>query len=170
MPSMAATYTFTGEAVEIPTSGPADPSFIYVEGVEGVVTNVSLSFNGLTHKFAKETMVALSNPDGWASLIWDGVKCKYNGIDVVFTDLAEESLEDRCGSGGSLESGTYSSGLSDDDHAFTIPIAPIRPLFPTLNELILPNPNGRWILWAEDFISGDGGTIGSWEIIIETED
>ena len=51
-----------------------------------------------------------------------------------------------------------------------IPIAPIRPLFHTFDELVLPDPNGRWILWSEDFVGGDGGTIESWEIVIETAD
>lgn len=167
-PATAATYVFAGDAVEIPTKGPADPSFIYVEGVEGEVTKVSLRLTGLTHGYGKETMIALSNPDGWAALIWDAADCKYSAANLLFSDDAETALADQCTSGRQLPTGSYRSGYLKGSHVFTIPIAPIPPLFETLNELILPDPNGRWILWAEDFVSGDGGRIGGWELIIET--
>ncbi len=163
-------YTFTGEEVAIPTKGPADPSFVYVENVEGVVTNISLTFNGISHRYGKETMIALSNPDGWATLIWDAPYCKFNNVNLLMSDTDAIDMGEACGGGTALEDGTYSVGSSKANHEFSIPIAPIRPLFETLNELILPDPNGRWILWAEDFMSGDGGTITSWELIIETQD
>jgi len=165
----AATYVFPGELVDIPTIGPANPSFVYVEGVEGTISNISIKFNGLEHRYGRETMIALSNPDGWATLIWDAPHCKFSDIDVLIADNAALSLEDNCKSGQSLESGPYLPGYSNAGHQFTIPIAPVRPLFHTMSELLLPNMNGRWILWVEDFSSGDGGEITSWEIIVETE-
>jgi hypothetical protein len=166
----AATYVFPGEAIEVPTSGPADPSFIYVEDVEGKVVDISIKFNSFSHRFAKETMVAISNPDGWATLMWDGVNCKFDSIEITISDEAATSLEEECQSGSYLESGAFRGGFNNAAHEFTIPIAPMRPLFQSMNELIMESPNGRWILWAEDFVSGDGGTVTGWELIIETED
>lgn len=165
-----ATHIFQGESVEIPESGPADPSFIYVEGVEGVVVDITVKFYGFSHRYGEETMIALSNPDGWATLIYDGPDCVISNADLVFNDEAEASLGDVCISSNYLTAGTFTAGYSVDDHIFTIPIAPIRPLYATLKELILPDPNGRWILWSEDYVGGDGGTLTTWEIIIETED
>lgn len=169
-PALATTFIFQGPAVIIPPKGPADPSFIYVEGVAGVVRNIKVNFNGFLHKFGEETLIAVTNPDGWATLIWDAADCKFNTVDITLDDEAETSIESRCGSGAVLGAGSYRPGYAADDRELTIPIAPMRPMFQTLKELIMPNPNGRWILWAEDYVSGDGGAMASWEIIVETEE
>jgi hypothetical protein len=166
----AEVFTFPQVGFEIPTSGPANPSIIYVEGVTGVVKNISVKLNAVTHGYASETMFAVSNPNGWATLIWDSPQCKFNNSTIKFSDLAAQTFEAGCRSGLVLANGEYKSANNVGVRRFTIPIAPITPLYKTLNELILPDVNGRWILWGEDFVSGDGGNLGGWELIIETED
>lgn len=166
----AATFSFKGPAVEIPPKGPADPSFIYVEGIVGVVRNITVKFNGFLHKYGEETMIALTNPDGWATLIWDAADCKFNTVDITLNDEAEKAIESLCTSGATLGTGSYRPGYAGSDRELSIPIAPMRPMFPTLKEIMMTDPNGRWILWAEDFTTGDGGTMTGWEITVETED
>ena len=162
----AETYTFTGEAVEIPTSGPADPSFIYVEGVKGEVLDIKLTLTNLDHRYGAEAMLVISNPDGWSTLLFDGPRCRFTGVDIVFADDAEEDVGEGCSS--TIASGTYRPGHANNDHEFTIPIAPLPPYEATLGALAMPDLNGRWILWAEDFVSGDGGTIDNWVLEITT--
>ena len=168
--AQSAIFTFPQPGFELPTSGPANPSVVYVEGVTGVVKNVSVKLSGLTHSYASETMIALSNPNGWATLIWDGPQCKFTNSNINFTDLATTTFETGCRSGAIMTNGNYKSANSVGLRRFTIPIAPIIPLYKTLNELILNDVNGRWILWAEDFVSGDGGRLNNWDLVIETED
>ena len=169
-PALGGTYTFVGGPLSIPESGPADPSFLYVEGVEGKMTSVTVKLNNFSHRYGEETMIALSNPDGWATLIYDAPDCVITSADLVFYDEAPDWLGDKCTWSSQLNGGEFRTGYSAGTHEFTIPIAPIRPLFETLAELFLEDPNGRWILWSEDFVGGDGGTADSWELIIETED
>ncbi len=166
----AAIFTFPQPGFDLPPQGPANPSIVYVEGVTGPVKNVSVKFTGLTHGYASETMIAISNPNGWATLIWDGPQCKFNNSNIQFTDLATSIFETACRSGIVLLNGDYKSANNTGLRRFTIPIAPIIPLYKTMNELILSDVNGRWILWVEDFVSGDGGRLVSWDLIIETED
>ena len=166
-PLEAATYVFAGEAITIPASGPANPSFIQVEGVLGTVTGVTVAFNNFSHSYGREIMVALSNPNGGTALIFDAPPCSIRGVDLVFADDAENDFASSCSN--TLPEGDYTPGFSAAEHAFTIPIAPLRPFYTSLNELILPDPNGRWILWSEDFVGGDGGAIESWELTIETD-
>ena len=168
--AQSAVFTFPQPGFDLPTSGPANPSIVYVEGVTGVVKNIAVKLNGLTHGYASETMIALSNPNGWATLIWDGPQCKFNNSNVQFADIATTTFETGCRSGAVMANGDYKSANSVGLRRFTIPIAPIVPLYKTLNELVLADVNGRWILWAEDFVSGDGGRLGSWDLVIETED
>jgi hypothetical protein len=164
----AEVYTFAGSPVEIPPKGPANPSFLSVQGVVGVVKNISVKFNNVDHKYGGETMLALTNPNGFSSLIWDKVSCKFHATNLLFTDSAEQDLSAGC-TGGTIASGTYLAGNDQGDREFTIPIAPTRPMFARFEPLISANLNGRWILWAEDFTTGDGGSIDSWEVIIETQ-
>jgi len=168
--AQAEIFTFSQTGFEIPTSGPATPSIIYVEGVTGKVKNISLRLKLMTHLYASETMFAVSNPDGWATLIWDAPQCKFNNSNVLFTDLSPVVFETACRGGVVLPNSEYRTADNAGTRRFTIPIAPLVPLFKTLNELILNDVNGRWILWAEDFVAGDGGRLGGWELIIETED
>lgn len=166
----AATYTFEGGPLSIPTSGPADPAFLYVEGVEGVVTNITFQINGISHYYGRETMLALANPNGYATLIWDAPSCVFESADITISDAATEDIGQACDNNEYLSEGVFTPGFMDSTNQFTIPIAPIRPLFLTLADLILENPNGRWILWSEDFVGGDGGDADSWQLIIETQD
>ncbi len=166
----AAIFTFPQPGFDLPPQGPANPSIVYVEGVTGTVKNISAKFTGMTHGYASETMIAISNPNGWATLIWDGPQCKFSNSNIQFTDLATSTFETACRSGVLLPNGAYKSANNTGLRRFTIPIAPIIPLYKTLNELILSDVNGRWILWFEDFVSGDGGRLASWDLIIETED
>lgn len=168
--AQAATYEFFGDTVTIPTKGPSDPSFISVEGVTGNVTSVRVTLQGMKHLYAKETMVAVSNPDGWATLLWDGADCKFNVVDITFDDAANTALATRCSTSSTIPTGSYRPGLATMQRQFTIPIAPMRPMLDTMSEMIQENLNGRWILWAEDFVSSDGGVIAGWKITIETED
>lgn len=163
----AATYVFAGDAVSIPERGPANPSFVYVEGVQGAVTAVTVAFTDFTHDYGQEIMVALSNPNGGTTLIFDGPSCRLVDVDLTFADDAPDDVESSCRN--ILPEGKYRPGYSGEDHTFTIPIAPLRPFYTTLNELALPDLSGRWILWSEDFVGGDGGSIESWELTIETD-
>jgi subtilisin-like proprotein convertase family protein len=168
--AQSAVFTFPQPGFNIPTSGPVNPSIVYVEGVTGVVKNVAVKLNGITHGYASETMIAISNPNGLATLIWDAPSCKFSYSNIQFTDTATSTFEMGCRGGFVMLNGDYKSANSVGARRFTIPIAPIIPFYKTLNELILSDVNGRWILWAEDFVSGDGGTVASWELVIETED
>lgn len=159
------TYTFRSEnPITIPIFGPADPGILYVEGVPEDVVNITLRLFGYKHRFTAETMVALTNPNGFTTLIWASVSCRVTApIDLEFIDGTEENFRDNC------STGTYLPGAEQRERTFTLPIAPKKPYFAELNQLIeADGVDGRWLLWSEDFSRGDGGEITSWEIIFET--
>ena len=166
----AKTYTFSGRSIQIPDVGPADPSLVYVEGIpEGVAYDLTVKINGMTHKYGGETMVVLSNSDGWSTLLWAAPYCQFESTPIAFNDNAERSMEDDCKRRSVFQSqGNYQTYFENRSFNFTIPIAPQRPFLASLNELLFDNVNGRWVLWVEDFYSGGSGSIESWDIIIET--
>lgn len=169
----AATYTFTSDGpVHIPDMSPADPSFMIVEGISGRVIDITVHLKGVTHRYGRETMLALSNPDGFTTLLWAGAACKFEQSDLTLTDRVDTEIKTDCKSSTVFPSGgSYQPGYNNSKtHDFTIPIAPERPYYSTLNELIQDDLNGRWILWAEDFSNGDAGSLDKWELVLTTQD
>lgn len=165
----AATYTFRGGALTIPEQGPADPSFMQVEGVEGDVTRIMVGIEHLQHHYnGDEISIVLTDPDGFAAGIFDRFSCRLSDESFTIDDSGAKSVQEGC-SRGSLRGGTFNLKFTNNvSNEFTIPIAPRRPFLKSLAELGRPNPNGRWILWAEDFASGDGGGVTAWTITVET--
>ncbi len=164
----AAQYSFVyDKKIEIPPFGPADAGIIYIEGIAGNVTSITLKLFGYSHRFTYETMIAISNPYGDTTLIWSGITCNipYDApIDLVFTDASQEEFGRK-----NCSSGTYTPGLEWAQRSFTIPFAPTPPFNSSLNKLVeAEDLNGRWILWAEDFTQGDGGYIERFELVFET--
>ncbi len=168
----AAVYQFSGTNITIPTRGPADASFVYVTDIVEPVVKISVRINNLSHAYLDDTKLVLSNPNGYSVLLWDKFACKPNGTTILFADDALTEFSRKCYGSLSLNaySGTHKPGISQTTRQFTIPIAPVGPHSSTLAEIIPNSPNGRWILWTEDFVSSDGGIIGSWDLIIETQE
>ena len=165
-----AVYQFRGNSITIPTRGPSDASIVYVTDISDPIVKISVRINNFSHTYLDDTKLVLSNPNGYSTLLWDKFVCKVNGITILFADDAPTEFSKKCVSSITLNaySGTHKPGISATTRQFTIPIAPTGPHAPTLAEIIPQTANGRWILWTEDFISSDGGTIESWDLIIET--
>lgn len=159
------TYEFTvEEGIEIPNIGPAMPVEIFASGIEGTVVDMELTLVGFRHGYIQETALALSNPAGLTTLLVDGVRCRlYSPADVGFSDRALGHFGTNCASG------LFLPGEEVLTRDFSLLIAPKRPFFVEFGDLLKDDPNGRWVFWAEDYVSGDGGEIASFVLKITTE-
>jgi hypothetical protein len=74
--ALAAPTTFSNtSAIQIPDSGAANPypSEINVQGLSGVITDVNVKLNGLTHGWPDDVAVQVVGPDGTSVLLMSDV-------------------------------------------------------------------------------------------------
>ncbi len=144
-------------------------STINVSGVSGVISNLKVMLNGLTHIQTQDIDILLVSPNGRASILMsDTGTGTSSGVNLTFDDTAATTIPNTV-----IPSGTYrptNNGNSSDD-SFPTP-APFRPYFEFNNQLSNFNnfsPNGDWTLYVVDDRANDAGTIaGGWSLDITT--
>jgi subtilisin-like proprotein convertase family protein len=163
------TFTFSGPAVPIPdgtAAGPGAPAnaVLNVSGVTGLINDINFSINGtacsnvagsttvgLDHTFVSDLTLTLKSPAGTTVPVI--VQTDGSGNNFCQTILDDESA------GASIQ--TVTSGSAP----FTGSFKPAA----SLTAFDQQDPNGNWTLIAQDFFSGDTGSIRNFSIIITPE-
>ncbi len=174
--SALATKTFSNtNTIAIPVSGSSGvaspyPSYIDVSGVNGWVTNVSVTLHDFYHTFPDDVVVILVGPQGdQVSLMMDsGSGTDASGLTLTFDDGAALPIP----SDGPLSSGTFKP-----NQGAGVPSGACSPMpapYPSgdygnaLSVYTGKDPNGDWSLYVCDESGGDFGAFeGGWSLHIE---
>jgi hypothetical protein len=153
------------------------PATIAVSGMpNGVITDVNLLFNDLTHTTPRDIDLLLSASNGRRALVMSDVGNVGQGQEDAVVDL-DLILDDEAGTplpvSEQLSSGTFqpTNHLAAGDtkaDAFTAP-APAPDGSVALSTFDGADPNGTWQVWMMDDVGGDKGTIASWALQITAE-
>jgi hypothetical protein len=149
----------------IPDNGATSTS-IDVFGLQGTISGLSLTLNGVNHSYAQDLVFGLVAEDlGLGLVFWSGAGGS-NAIDnatVRFTDSASGFLPlptfdpSPVTSGSYLPSNWFAYGINGVTNALT---------FADFNGF---DPNGRWTLLAFDVLPGDTGSVdGGWSLAFTT--
>lgn len=155
------------------------PSDIDVLGLSGVVTNVSVTINGLTHSSPDDLDMLLLGPSGQTFHFWSDVggTNAVSNITVTVADNATRPLPD---SAALVDGGTYEP-FNADTTGDDFPLPAIGPPYnepapagsatfaSVFNGLTADQVNGTWSLFITDDTDGNGGTIArGWSLNIST--
>jgi len=167
------TTTFQNTAtITIPDSGAASPypSTINVTGMNGTISNVTLTLNNLSHTWVSDIDVLLVGPSGQKVLVFSDVADGFHAINVTVTlsDAASQPLP----SSGPFVTGTYKptdytdNSPGGDNFPPPAPAPPYPTVLSTFDGTI---PNGPWSLYVFDDGPGDQGNFGSgWSLTVTT--
>ncbi len=155
-------------------TGPASPypSAITVAGMSGPVTNVTVTFAGLTHSIVGDIDALLVSPTGANLMVLSDVADPENtfatavNTTLTFSDAAAGPVP----VARPIPSGTYLPTNNGATDALPAP-APAPSSNTTLAGAFNGiNPNGSWQLFIDDDSTGDlGGMAGGWSLTITTE-
>jgi subtilisin-like proprotein convertase family protein len=142
------------------------PSQIFVDGLQGSVTKVTVKLNGLAHPNPDDIDMLLVGPQGQKALLMSdtGGANALAGVDLVFDQAAASALPDAA----AIAAGTYQPTDFDAGDGFAGP-APVGPYTADLTVFNGQNPNGLWSLFVIDDSAGSAGSIaGGWSLTIDT--
>jgi subtilisin-like proprotein convertase family protein len=149
---------------DVPTSIPTGPavvtSTVEVSGVDNYIMDVNLLTN-LTHTFGADLDITITSPGGTVvTLTTDNGAGNDNTFNGTLWD-------DSVNPGGQVPY-TTNNGLATD-HAY-INLTAANPLVPeeALAAFIGEDPNGIWTITISDDLAGDGGSLNSWSLFLET--
>lgn len=162
------------------------PSNIVVSGLTGVITNVEVIFNSVSHTRPDDIDALLVGPNssgGLSSVLLmsdSGDTFPISGVTLTFSDSAASSLPDST----APSSGTYhptdwdqppgmaSDGANESFDTGSIPLPVSAPYGTALSAFTLANPNTTWSLYVyDDRPNGSRGSVaGGWRITITTND
>jgi cysteine-rich repeat protein len=143
------------------TDGPADPypSNIPVSGLSGMVNNLTVTLNGLSHTYPSDISILLVGPQGQNLMIMSGAGDgdDINNVTLTFDDAAASMLPDV----SQIASGTYKpSNYFDIDLPAPAPPTSAATTLSTFNGT---DPNGTWSLYVFDHAGADSGYMaGGW--------
>jgi uncharacterized repeat protein (TIGR01451 family) len=162
------------------------PSRIFVSGLSGLITDVNVVLNDVTHARPKDLDFLLVGPAGQTLIIVSDVGdplAAVTNVDITLDDAAAAALPDT----GTIISGTYkptNHGVGDSWPGAGAPAALGRSLPPPAVPYGDPapagtatlagafngaDPNGAWRLYVfDDVLGGGAGTIGSWSLVFTT--
>jgi subtilisin-like proprotein convertase family protein len=157
------THTFSNtNSLSIPASGVAStyPSTINVSGLQGAITKVKVSLNGLNHTAPDDIDILLVAPDGRKMLLMSdcGGLADLVNVNLTFDDDAAQALPNTA----QITAGTYTPtnfGIADTLQA----PAPAGP-YPDPQRLSTFNgaqPNGAWSLYVYDDLASNGGSLAN---------
>ena len=151
------------------------PSNIFVSGLAGGITKVTLNLNNLTHPIPDDVDVLLVGPGGQNFIPMSDVggTTPVSNVTLVLDDAAASPLPD----GGPLVSGTFRpadyDAAADTPFPAPAPAPPYNDAAPAGTATFASvfngaNPNGTWSLYIRDDIASDNGTLaGGWCVNIE---
>lgn len=155
------------------------PSDIDVLGLTGVVTEVSVTINGLTHSSPDDLDMLLLGPSGQTFHFWSDVggTNAVSDITVTVADNGAQPLPDSA----PLVDGTTYRPFNADTTGDEFPLPAIGPPYnepapagsatfaSVFNGLTADQVNGTWSLFITDDTDGNGGTIArGWSLNIST--
>jgi uncharacterized repeat protein (TIGR01451 family) len=167
---VSSSWTFTSSSVvTIPDSGPAGsyPSRLFVSGVSGLVSRVSVTLNGLTHTYPSDLDIVLAGPNGGIAMLMSdaGGGTAVNNLSFTLDDAAASLL-----STNQLVPGTFKPTDYEPGENLPAP-APQRPYTASFDSFVGVNPNGFWSLYIADDAVGDQGRLnGGWSVTLQTSD
>lgn len=159
----ASSFSSTNETpIDIPdlTNAVPYPSSIAVSGITGIVNEVQVSLDGLTHSFVSDLDILLVGPQGQAiKLLSDagGTASLYEKR-LIFTDRSPVLFT-------SLNSGfTYFRPTDPIGADVFPPPAPTNQIVNNLSVFAGTDPNGTWSLFMVDDSSDDTGSLNGWSL------
>lgn len=180
----AATSTFSNvAAIQIADAdggvgnGYTYPSTVNVSGMTGIVTDVNVTINGLTHTWPDDLGLLLVGPGGQNIVLQSDVggTVAVSNVTYTFDDAAASGIHN----GGPITAGSYrpTSVNGDSIHfpaSVGAPAPPYREPAPVAASTLATvfagsDPNGTWKLYAVDTFAGGTGAINSgWTLQITT--
>ena len=152
-------------------AGSPYPSTINVIGMNGTVTNVTVTLRSLSHQWGRDIDALLVGPGGQKVMFMSdaGTTPTATNANFTFSDSAASFLP----AIGSLVGGTY----KPTDHTnlnlvadVMLAPAPAGPYATNLSAFSGQIPNGTWSLYVMDDGAGDTGSIaGGWSLTITTQ-
>lgn len=149
---------------------PSNPygSAITVSGQSGVIANLKVTINGLSHSVPQDIDILLVNPAGRGLVLMSdaGGFTAASNADLTFDDAAAGNLN-------LVVTGTYKpTDISAEFVDYFAPPAPLRPYYTgssPLNKFYGDSPNGEWRLYVMDDAQSNAGSIsGGWSLDITT--
>jgi subtilisin-like proprotein convertase family protein len=142
------------------------PSNIYVSGLTGSVTKLTVSINGFTHGFTGNVDVLLVGPGNRELVLLSNVgNTAVSNVNLTLDDAAASQMP----LGGALASGTfrptaYAPVLAFASPAPTLAVGDLAAPAGTGTLALFNNidPNGTWSLYVRDHLTGNTGSISSW--------
>ncbi|GGI88598.1 hypothetical protein GCM10007973_26180 [Polymorphobacter multimanifer] len=163
-PAAAVVYS-NPTPIEIPDFAEVE-SNITIAGTTGTITDLTLSFSGLSHTFPDDLVMGLLNTEagvGFVFLSNAGGSTDISGVDLTFSDAATQQLPQSFFGLGPITSGTY---LPSNFSGFLFTSFDNLTSFSGFNGL---SANGTWTLLTADTFAADIGTIaGGWSLDITT--
>ena len=133
----------------------------------GIVTDVDVLLDGVTHANPADLDILLQGPQGQRALLLAN-RCE--GTEIVDRDWDVDDEAPASFPGGSLcDSGTYRPSAGPGDHALAAP-APAGPHGSSLAAFDLTPADGQWKLWIEDDDpeTDEGFVIGGYSLQLRT--
>ncbi|MCB0035441.1 MAG: DUF11 domain-containing protein, partial [Anaerolineales bacterium] len=139
------------------------PSSIFIDSVPGLVRNITVTLENVSHTFPQDLSILLVGPTGQSVILMseaaggqdaDNVTLTFNdsGTPVPTNGLLTDTLVYR----------PSNYGLSTP---FPAP-APAGPYGGSLSAFNNSSPNGQWRLYVIDTVDSDGGVIDGWRLEI----
>jgi len=153
------------------------PSTIDVRGVNGTVSNLTVTLTGFTHSFPDDVDILLVGPNNQGVVVLSDAGAGGNAQSsltnawLTFTDTASQSAPDNSGlqSFSVYRPTDYEVSANEfatpDDAGTAVPRGPYSATFSGAFNGI--NPNGIWKLYVQDDASPDAGAITGWTLKID---
>ncbi len=166
----ATLFTFNSGPIDLLDNGPASPSPVdfNVTGLDGNVTNVGIYFNGMTHAFPENLGAVLFSSSGHGTLLFDGPG-DLATIGSWDWKLDESVTSTKLSDTGINPTGFYAAVQKKFNDTFTgAPTGPYGSSLLDYNGLTSSQALGHWLLYIEDFVPPDAGTIQNVQLRITT--
>ncbi len=148
------------------------PSSIFVNGFSGLIADLNVYINGLSHTFPDDIDILLVSPAGHKITIMSdcGGGNNLSNASLVFDDSATLYLPDA----NTILSGRYKpvNYISSDFYIAPGPgwvSSPVSVSSTKLSSLSGTNANGEWKLYVTDDSPGNSGSFSSWSLQITAE-
>jgi subtilisin-like proprotein convertase family protein len=144
---------------------------INVSGMSGVISNIKVTMNSVSHPVLGEISVLLVSPIGTSIVLLSDAGGTTNNATLTFDDAASNVLNLNPVVSGSYKPTNF---LSSQIRDFFPSPAPLNPFYGeitsgSLSSLNGLNPNGQWRLFVIDDTPNNSGNIsGGWSIDITT--
>ncbi|MEI7732881.1 MAG: M14 family zinc carboxypeptidase [Verrucomicrobiota bacterium] len=164
--SMQNSNLMVAGVISIPLLGTATPypSSVVVAGLTGKVQKVSVTLSNLTHSYAKDLQILVTNPAGNAVLLLANIG---NTLSITNATLTFDDAGAAMPIQSAVVSGTYRPAGVTNLLVMPSP-APTGAYATNVSALTGGTPNGTWSLFINDSALGDSGTLDGWSLNIVT--